>query len=143
MMLRMVESAAESDGNFVVMLIACVLGCFTKCIEDLLEFLSTYAFAYVAMYGQSFCQAARSTWDLLTTSGLHTLVTYDVTAAVTFLGGLFLRRVHSYWHMGCVETPWRLQAAWRRGGGGHGHNGDCILGLRCRHRARALPRYVF
>lgn len=88
MMLRMVESAAESDGNFVVMLIACVLGCFTKCIEDLLEFLSTYAFAYVAMYGQSFCQAARSTWDLLTTSGLHMLVTYDVTAAVTFLGGL-------------------------------------------------------
>merc|ERR1719325_423101 len=88
MIFRMVQSAAEEDGNPVVMLIACVFVCIAKCIEDLLEFLSTYAFAYVAMYGQSFCQAARSTWDLLTTSGLHMLVTYDVTAAVTFLGGL-------------------------------------------------------
>jgi len=89
-MFRMAQSAAESNDNLVVMAIACIFVCIARCIEDLLEFLSTYAFAYVAMYGQSFCQAARSTWDLLSTSGLHMLVTYDVTAAVTFLGGLFI-----------------------------------------------------
>merc|ERR550532_1969565 len=90
MLFRMAEqSAAESD-NLVLKVIACMLACIAQCVEDLLEFLSTYAFAYVALYGQSFCQAARSTWDLLSTSGLHMLVTYDVTAAVTFLGGLFI-----------------------------------------------------
>merc|ERR1719480_616167 len=84
----MAQSAAESNDNLVVMAIACIFVCIARCIEDLLEFLSTYAFAYVAMYGQSFCQAARSTWDLLSTSGLHMLVAYDMSAAVTFLGGL-------------------------------------------------------
>jgi len=88
MLFRMAEqSAAESD-NLVLKIIACILVCIARCIEDLLEFLSTYAFAYVALYGQSFCQAARSSWDLLSTSGLHMIVAYDMSAAVTFLGGL-------------------------------------------------------
>jgi len=88
MLFRMAEqSAAESD-NLVLKIIGCMLACIAQCVEDLLEFLSTYAFAYVALYGQSFCQAARSTWDLLSTSGLHMIVAYDMSAAVTFLGGL-------------------------------------------------------
>jgi len=88
MMFRMVQQAAAESDNVVLMCVACIFACIAQCIEDLLEFLSTYAFAYVALYGQSFCQAARSTWDLLGTSGLHMLVAYDLTAAVTFLGGL-------------------------------------------------------
>ena len=64
--LRQIVSAAQqgaaSDGNIVGSILFCILGCFISILEWAVEFLNRYAFSYIALYGQSYLTAAKSTW---------------------------------------------------------------------------------
>ena len=55
----------------------------------------------VAVYGKSFCRAARDTWDLFQNQGLHLLINDDLTNGVIFmgciLGGLLSASVAGVW----------------------------------------------
>lgn len=50
----------ENDNNFV----ACIMECILHCLEQLLEYFNVYAFVHVAVYGCSYIEAAKRTWEL-------------------------------------------------------------------------------
>ncbi|KPI84535.1 hypothetical protein ABL78_6420 [Leptomonas seymouri] len=44
---------------------ACLMDCLVGCIEDLVRYFNNYAFVHVAIYGCSYMDAARETWELV------------------------------------------------------------------------------
>eukprot|EP00020_Sapocribrum_chincoteaguense_P000329 CAMPEP_0170753926 /NCGR_PEP_ID=MMETSP0437-20130122/12741_1 /TAXON_ID=0 /ORGANISM="Sexangularia sp." /LENGTH=489 /DNA_ID=CAMNT_0011093053 /DNA_START=37 /DNA_END=1506 /DNA_ORIENTATION=+ len=65
-----------------------VVMCLLNCIESLIRYFNKYAFVQVAVYGMSFCDAAKATVDLLKTNGFDALINDYILDKVLFLGGL-------------------------------------------------------
>jgi len=49
-------------------------GCCLGCLENLIKYFTRYAFVQVAVYGKTFCQAAKDTWHLMTQRGIDAIV---------------------------------------------------------------------
>ncbi len=56
------QSSAAGDGNIVGSIIFCIIGCLISLLDWAVEFLNRYAFSYIALYGNSYVNAAKSTW---------------------------------------------------------------------------------
>jgi len=53
--------------------------CILNCIEDIMQFMNTYAFVHCAMYGSDFCSGGSMAWDLIMTSGFDMIINDDLT----------------------------------------------------------------
>jgi hypothetical protein len=64
--LRQICSAAQhsaaQDGNIVGTVIFCCLQCLIGILNWAVEFLNRYAFSHIALYGNSYIEAAKATW---------------------------------------------------------------------------------
>lgn len=69
-------------GNLLVCLAECLVGC----IEHLLQYFNIYAFAQVAIYGKSYCQAAKDTWSLISSHGIQAIINDDLISGVLTMG---------------------------------------------------------
>lgn len=47
-----------SNDNALVKCISCLVQCFLKCLEDIIEYITKAAYAFMALSGQSFCYSA-------------------------------------------------------------------------------------
>lgn len=65
------------------------MDCFLSIIENLLRYFNTYAFTQVAIYGKSYIDAAKSTWDLVQTSGVGGIINDNLIGSVLSLSALF------------------------------------------------------
>jgi len=84
-----IANAAENDkkGGLVV-LIACLLKCFVSCLERLIEYLNTMAYAFMAISGDPYCKSA---WSGFILNLKHLIKFYfaDVLASMfVFIGML-------------------------------------------------------
>ena len=68
--------------------IACCAVCLLNCIESIVQYINSYAYTYCALYGQSYCDAARSTFELLGARGFDAVINDDLTGPVLGLGML-------------------------------------------------------
>eukprot|EP00928_Gymnodinium_smaydae_P098730 TRINITY_DN9246_c0_g1_i2.p1 TRINITY_DN9246_c0_g1~~TRINITY_DN9246_c0_g1_i2.p1 ORF type:complete len:471 (-),score=48.77 TRINITY_DN9246_c0_g1_i2:21-1433(-) len=85
---QLAKEDAEEDGNSCTAIAFCVLKCILDCIQSAVEFISNFAFVYVALYGTSFCEGAKHTFELLQESGADAIVSYDMSGIVSFIGSL-------------------------------------------------------
>ncbi|KAJ3110719.1 putative choline transporter, neither null mutation nor overexpression affects choline transport [Phlyctochytrium bullatum] len=81
------QEAAE-NGNIFLCLLATCISCLLACIQDLLEYFNKYAYTQVAIYGKSYCDAAKSTWRLIQTRGLEAVINDSLIGNVLFIGSL-------------------------------------------------------
>ncbi len=81
----MVHMARENKNDFI----RCCLECILNCIEDLLEYFNLYAFTRVAIYGLSYCQSAKETWELFKRKGFDAIINDDLIHGVLILACLF------------------------------------------------------
>jgi hypothetical protein len=44
------------------------------CLETLVEYFNVYAFTQVAIYGKTYCEAAKATWRLIKSRGLDAVI---------------------------------------------------------------------
>lgn len=51
------------------MIARCIAVCLLRCLDQLIQFFNQYAFAQVAIYGKTYCDAAKATWNLLKSRG--------------------------------------------------------------------------
>jgi len=70
--------------------LACILECILICIEGIVRYFNRYAYAQVAIYGKTFCEAARDTWDLFGREGMHMIVNDDLIGNVFMIGILLI-----------------------------------------------------
>jgi len=83
-MKAMVQSAKNNKNGLIVCLVMCLL----NCLERLVEYFNTYAYAHCAIYGTSFMNSAKMTWNLFKTRGFMALINDDLTGMVLFAGAM-------------------------------------------------------
>ena len=60
----------------------CLAQCFLSILDRVVEFVNQFAFAQVAIYGKSYCQAAQATWELFKVRGFDALLNDSVIGIV-------------------------------------------------------------
>jgi hypothetical protein len=64
------------------------LQCLIQLLEDVVNYFNHYAFVQVAIYGKSFYEAGRSTWQMFEDRGFDALINDDLTYTVFLVGGI-------------------------------------------------------
>jgi len=106
-----VFSRHDSD-NFAVVILAFIAECIVGCIEQLLQYFNQYAFAQVlavlasclrllvfrlfiysckmqvAIYGKSYCRAAKDTWNMIHSHGIQAIINDNIIGSVLSLACL-------------------------------------------------------
>jgi hypothetical protein len=76
----------KGNSNAVIAIIACLADCILGCLDSLLQYFNIYAFAQVAIYGKSYCRAAKDTWDLISTHGVFAIINDNLISGVLTMG---------------------------------------------------------
>jgi len=82
------RSLRGRDNNAVVQFIGCCLECLLQCIEDIVEYINSYAFTICAIYGDDYCTAVSKTMNLFSTNGFDLIINDDLIESVLFMGSL-------------------------------------------------------
>jgi len=84
---HLAESSRRSD-NGVTRIVGAIIACLLACIEDMVEWFSSFAYVQVALRGCSFCEAARATMHLCTSANVGKICAGMLSGSVTFMGCL-------------------------------------------------------
>jgi len=79
----------RSSKNWVILIISCIGLCFLGCLDRLAQYFNHYAFCQVAIYGKTYIEAAKATWNLFKQAGLEAIVNDNIVDGVLWLGVLF------------------------------------------------------
>eukprot|EP00998_Keelungia_sp_KM082_P011229 NODE_746_length_1668_cov_84.004543_g736_i0.p1 GENE.NODE_746_length_1668_cov_84.004543_g736_i0~~NODE_746_length_1668_cov_84.004543_g736_i0.p1 ORF type:complete len:541 (+),score=162.02 NODE_746_length_1668_cov_84.004543_g736_i0:81-1625(+) len=85
-----IQKARDKTTNACIRCCLCCVQCLCMCIRSVLEYLNRYAYIYIAMYGTSFVESAKSVFKLMGRSGLERVLADMITNWVLFLGNLFI-----------------------------------------------------
>jgi len=85
-MKNMAENGRRSNNTFARCLCICIL----QCLENLIQLFNEYAFTQVAIYGKTYCEAAKSTWELLKYRGFDLIINDNIISGVLGLGALLV-----------------------------------------------------
>jgi len=80
--------ARQRSDNVAVQIIACLVDCILGCIEGLVRMFNKYAYVQVAIYGKSFCQAAKDTWRLAQSHGIDAIINESFIGPTLTIGAL-------------------------------------------------------
>jgi len=72
------RALANKRNDFLAAIAACLIGC----IESLVRYFNRYAFAQVAIYGKTYCKAARDTWELIHSHGIEAIINDNLIGGV-------------------------------------------------------------
>jgi len=84
--LRTLIRMLRSENNSILL---CLADCFLGCIDALVQYFNHYAFCQVAIYGKTFIEAARSTWNLIKYAGLEAIANDNLVDGVLWIGVFF------------------------------------------------------
>ncbi|ORX46163.1 DUF580-domain-containing protein [Piromyces finnis] len=82
------KNDAQEDGNCLLVILMCCIECILSCISDMIEYFNVYAFTEVAIYGKSYCQAAKDTWELCKSYGIDAVINDSLISNVLSIGSL-------------------------------------------------------
>lgn len=89
-LIRALLRTAMDNSDGVMAFVACIAVCILACIEDLLEYFTHYAFTQVAVYGKSFCTAAKDTWTMIKDRGVEAIINDNLIGNVLGIGSLLI-----------------------------------------------------
>jgi len=84
--LQLIRSLINSGRNQRNAFCYCIVECLLGCIENLIRYFNIYAFSQVAIYGKSYCEAARDTWALFQSSGFAAIINDNLISNVLMVG---------------------------------------------------------
>lgn len=104
--LRQLVNSSRRGNNWL----ACIASCILAVLDNLIEYFNMYAFTQVAIYGKTYCQAAKDTWTLVKARGVDAIVNDNLISGVlvmgAIIGGVFTAvvgaivafiSIHDYW----------------------------------------------
>ncbi|CAG8490117.1 5826_t:CDS:2 [Ambispora leptoticha] len=83
------RTIANSDDGACGFL-ACCVEYLLACIEGLVEYFNHYAYVQVAIYGKSYCTAAKDTWRLIKDRGIEAVINDNLIGNVLTMGAIFI-----------------------------------------------------
>jgi hypothetical protein len=86
---RALVRSARSRQNALLL---CLIDCLLSCIEGIVRYFNSYAYVLVATYGRSYCESAKTCFQMFKDLGLFAMINdvivFRVIGLVTFVGGL-------------------------------------------------------
>ncbi|KAJ3149292.1 hypothetical protein HDU86_007015 [Geranomyces michiganensis] len=82
------QRRVQGTGNQCAKYTLCCLQCCFKCLESLLKMLTKNAYVEIAVYGYSFCTAARMAVQLIAANVVRLVVVHKVSGFLIFVGKL-------------------------------------------------------
>ncbi|KAH9828340.1 Protein PNS1 [Teratosphaeria destructans] len=93
-MVRQAVSVAQqqeaNSGNIAASCAFCILQCIIGLLDWAVQFINRYAFSYIALYGKSYIQSAKATWQLIKDRGIDALVNECLIGPVLTMGATFV-----------------------------------------------------
>ncbi len=86
---NVIQRQQAAEGDLVGTIIACIAGCCLSFLDWAISYFNHYAYISIALYGNSYIQAAKETWRLLMDRGLTALVN-DVLVNIVFTIGSYI-----------------------------------------------------
>ncbi|KAG9290148.1 hypothetical protein G9A89_010454 [Geosiphon pyriformis] len=83
------RTIANSDDGALGFL-ACCFAYILSCIEGLVEYFNHYAYVEVAIFGKSYCEAAKDTWTLIKDRGVEAIINDNLIGNVLAMGAIFI-----------------------------------------------------
>ena len=71
-------------------ILRCCLDCILGCIDSLVQYFNQYAYTQVAIYGKSYCRAAKDTWHMLKHRGIDAIINDDLVGTVLIIGAILI-----------------------------------------------------
>jgi hypothetical protein len=79
------QSRNNRGGGAATAVLACIASCICKsidirdsflvsCIQGIIEYINSYAFAHVAIYGKSYCEAGKDVFNLFSSTGIQMII---------------------------------------------------------------------
>lgn len=101
-----IRSIRNERMGIVVFLLDCIVGI----LDSLLRYFNMYAFTQVAIYGKSYCKAAKDTWNLIKSHGVEAIINDNLISGVlvlgSFLGGIICAIVAAIMALSTIEDYW-------------------------------------
>jgi len=66
----------------------CILACILSMLDSLINYFNMYAFTQVAIYGKTYCQAAKDTWALVKSHGVDAIINDNLISGVLLMGSI-------------------------------------------------------
>lgn len=85
-MLTLVKKA-NMQNRVVVFIVSCIQ-CLLSCIQGIIKFIDRFAYIYIAMHGDGFCQSAKNCYNLISRNMFSTVVVDMLGGFVLFVGKL-------------------------------------------------------
>lgn len=82
-----IRMARSNSDNTCVM---CCLDCIITCFEQIVEYFNEYAYAYVGIYGLSYIESAKKTWELAKGNFMTALFNDNLIYPVLLFSNLFI-----------------------------------------------------
>ncbi|TPX65108.1 hypothetical protein SpCBS45565_g05392 [Spizellomyces sp. 'palustris'] len=82
------QRRVKGTGNKAAQYLLCCLQCCFKCIEKVLKMLTKNAYVEIAVYGYSFCTAARMALEIIAANALRIIIVNKVSNFLIFIGKL-------------------------------------------------------
>jgi len=79
----------KNSRNIAAVIMAYIALCFLACLDRLAQYFNHYAFCQVAIYGKTYIEAARSTWNLIKHAGFEAILNDNLIDGVLWMGILF------------------------------------------------------
>jgi len=86
--LKTLRTLVRSMRNEKNAILVCIADCIIGIIENLLRYFNIYAFTQVAIYGKSYCQAAKDTWSLIQSHGVEAIINDNLISGVLVMGAI-------------------------------------------------------
>jgi len=110
------KAEAAGGDNKIIQCISCLVQCFLKCMEELIEYINKSAYAFMSMSGESFCTSAKYGIMLQIKHGAGFMFANYLAAAFIMLGKVGLTVLNTfvcYWIMKYgtkdldqISSPW-------------------------------------
>jgi len=85
-MAREQQAKAEQKGDIAGLIFACIMVCILKTLGDMLKYFNSLAIVRVAVYGESFCTAAKRTMNMIKYRGMDQIINDDLSGMPIWLG---------------------------------------------------------
>merc|ERR1719506_1902853 len=72
--LRVLARQLEESDNGIVRFIGCCLDCILQCVQDIVDYINSYAFTFCAIYGDDYCTAVGKAGALFGASGFDAII---------------------------------------------------------------------
>ncbi|KAI9090192.1 plasma-membrane choline transporter-domain-containing protein [Phlyctochytrium arcticum] len=82
------QRRVKGSGNKTAQYILCCLQCCFKCVEKVLKMITKNAYVEIAVYGYSFCTAARKAMELILANAVRLVVVNKIGNFLIFIGKL-------------------------------------------------------